>query len=78
MGLLKLYQTPRREHDAAQQNTSKAGMGMAAFRVGMEIGRDRASMCMVDAQGGVQCRRLFSAASTPSPERFADTLCDHL
>ncbi len=53
-------------------------MGMAAFRVGMEIGRDRASMCMVDAQGGVQCRRLFSAASTPSPERFADTLCDHL
>ena len=51
---------------------------MAAFRVGMEIGKDRASMCMVDAHGGVQCRRVFSAASAPNPERFTDTLCDHL
>ncbi len=51
---------------------------MAAYRVGVEIGVNRASMCVVDGQGAILCRRVFSATSVDHAERFADTLCDHL
>lgn len=51
---------------------------MAAYRVGVEIGVNRAVMCMVDGQGSILCRRVFGATSVENAERFTDTLCDHL
>ncbi len=51
---------------------------MADYRVGMEISANKASMCMVDEQGAILCRRVFGAVSSNSAERFTDTLCDHL
>ncbi len=51
---------------------------MASYRVGVEIGVNRASMCVVDGQGAILCRRAFGATSVSNAERFTDTLCDHL
>ena len=51
---------------------------MAAYRVGVEIGVNRAGMCVVDGQGSILCRRVFGATSVDNAERFTDTLCDHL
>ena len=55
----------------------ECGVGVV-YRVGMEIGANRASLCMADAQGTILCRRVFGAASVGNAERFVDTLCDHL
>lgn len=51
---------------------------MAAYRVGVEIGVNRAGMCVVDGQGSILCRRALGATSVDNAERFTDTLCDHL
>lgn len=48
------------------------------YRVGIEIGASRASLCVVDAQGAILCRRVFGATGPHHAERFAQTLCDHL
>lgn len=48
------------------------------YRVGIEIGASRTSLCVVDAQGTILCRRVFGAAGPHQPERFTQTLCDHL
>ena len=50
---------------------------MAAYRVGMEISGNRVSMAMVDGQGTVLCRRVFSGHAMEA-EQIVETLCDHL
>lgn len=51
---------------------------MATVRVGMEIGDHRVSMGIVDEHGSILSRRVFSGNGVNSPERFTETLCDHL
>lgn len=48
------------------------------YRVGVEIGASRASLCVVDAQGAILCRRVFGATGPHHAQRFTQTLCDHL
>ena len=50
---------------------------MAAYRVGVEISGNRVSMAMVDGQGTVLCRRVFSGHAMGA-EQIVETLCDHL